>query len=81
LIEEKGQKYSLKKIKEIITNIRETGINNNILSSDLGQEGNLDPVSGFEFYLDKLKYLGLTDKELTIMAKVNPAKLLGLKKY
>lgn len=75
---EQGQKYSIEKVKELVDHIRKTGVENNIVDSDLGQPSNIDPVPGFAFFLEKLKENGLTDEEIDFVARKNPAKLLGL---
>ena len=56
--------------------IREVGIQSVILAGDLGQPVNpLHPV-GLKAYFSGLKDAGLTDAEIAVMAKDNPAKLL-----
>jgi hypothetical protein len=58
--------------------IREVGPEHCILSSDLGQAGNpLHPDGLVEFFA-ALRGQGFTSAEIDRMAKVNPAKLLGL---
>lgn len=81
LVEEDGQKYSPEKIRELVQTIKATGVENNLLSSDLGQPANLNPVEGFRFYLTKLAEAGLSQGEIDVMAKLNPAKILGLKGF
>jgi hypothetical protein len=58
--------------------IRELGIQNVILSSDLGRDDYPLPTDGFAAFILALKARGYTDVELDTMAKDNPAKLLGL---
>jgi hypothetical protein len=59
--------------------IREVGPANCILSSDLGQPNNpLHPDGLMEFFA-ALKKEGITDAQIDLMAKTNPAKALGLK--
>ncbi|MFH1834699.1 MAG: DUF6282 family protein [Methanobacteriota archaeon] len=81
LVSEEGQSYSKKSFARIAHNIRETGVENNILTTDLGQPENLDPTSGFDFFIRKLKGEGFTQSEIDVMTKINPAKLLGLYDY
>ena len=49
-----------------------------ILSSDLGQKGNPLPTDGFAAFLGAMKAHGLTDQDIDLMARRNPAQLLGL---
>lgn len=59
--------------------IRKVGPQFVILSTDLGQAGSPLPPDGFAAFILALKARGFTDQELDLMAKQNPAKLLGLK--
>ena len=45
---------------------------------DLGQEGNPTHPDGLRDYIDALRAEGITDDEIDLMAKRNPARLLGL---
>ena len=59
--------------------IREIGPEKCVISTDLGLFGhNPSPVEGFRMFIATLAHQGLTEEELTLMAKVNPARLLGL---
>jgi hypothetical protein len=58
--------------------IRQVGVASSILSSDLGQQGNPLPPDGFGAFIDAMRARGFSDRELDVMAKENPAKLLGL---
>lgn len=58
--------------------IRAIGPASTVLSSDLGQRGNALPADGFGAFLADMLRRGFTDEELTVMAKRNPARLLGL---
>lgn len=66
------------KIDRLADDIRKVGIEHAILSSDLGQAGNPLPADGYAAYMDALRRKGFTDQELDLMAKTNPARLLGL---
>lgn len=66
------------KIDRLADDIRSVGVEHAILSSDLGQAGNPLPADGFATYLEALRRKGFTDRELDVMAKQNPARLLGL---
>jgi len=48
------------------------------LSSDLGQQGNALPPDGFGAFLAALRTKGLSDQDIGVMARRNPARLLGL---
>ena len=58
--------------------IRAVGPEYCILSSDLGQAGNPLQPDGLEAFFAALRSQGFTVAEIERMAKVNPAKLLGL---
>lgn len=49
-----------------------------ILSSDLGQQGNALPTDGFAAFLAAMRARGLTEQQVSVMSKQNPARLLGL---
>ena len=66
------------KVDRLAEDIRSVGIEHAILSSDLGQGGNPLPADGFATYMEALRKKGFTDQELDVMAKQNPARLLGL---
>jgi hypothetical protein len=58
--------------------IREVGAASSILSSDLGQQGNPLPPDGFGTFIEALRARGFSDRDLEMMSKQNPARLLGL---
>ena len=58
--------------------IRSVGAEHIILSSDLGQAINPVHTDGWKQFLDILRKAGISDKELDVMDKTNPAALLGL---
>jgi predicted metal-dependent phosphotriesterase family hydrolase len=59
--------------------IRGVGPDHIILSSDLGQKVNPVHTEGWKQYLDILRKAGISNADLDVMAKKNPAELLGLK--
>jgi len=59
--------------------IRKVGPDYCILSTDLGQQGSALPPDGFGTFMAAMRARGITDAELSRMAKQNPASLLGLK--
>jgi hypothetical protein len=63
---------------KIVQNIKAIGPEHCIISTDLGQPQNPLPVEGMRLFIATLLHHGLTQKEVELMVKVNPAKLLGL---
>ena len=66
------------KIDGLADDIRSVGVEHAILSSDLGQAGNPLPADGYATYMEALRRKGFTNQDLDLMAKQNPARLLGL---
>jgi hypothetical protein len=58
--------------------IRAVGPEFCIVSSDLGQKGTPLPPDGFGAFIESLRAKGFTERELALMSKENPARLLGL---
>jgi hypothetical protein len=58
--------------------IRTVGPEFCIVSSDLGQKGNPLPPDGFGAFIESLRAKGFTERELALMSRENPARLLGL---
>ncbi|MPM50440.1 hypothetical protein SDC9_97179 [bioreactor metagenome] len=55
------------------------GVENIILDTDMGQYGNGSPVEGMFNFINLLeREFGITEEEINIMAKKNPAKLLNI---
>lgn len=67
------------KIDRLAEDIRSVGVEHAVLSSDLGQAGNPLPADGYATYMEALRKKGFTNQELDVMAKQNPARLLGLR--
>jgi Family of unknown function (DUF6282) len=66
------------KIEDFVKTIRVIGADHAILSSDLGQPANPVHTEGWKLYLDMLRKAGISDQEIDLMARRNPARLLGL---
>lgn len=62
----------------VLARIRAAGVEHNLLSTDLGQAGNLEPVAGIEAGCRLLLEHGFTRDELRQMAVDAPRALLGL---
>lgn len=58
--------------------IKEVGANRCVMSSDLGQPYNTHPIEGFRQFMRLMIHFGIGKREIDIMTKVNPSKLLGL---
>jgi hypothetical protein len=63
---------------EFVSLLREVGVDNVVLSTDLGQVGNPVHTDGFNAVLPRLERAGFTKTELDVMTRRNPARLLGL---
>lgn len=64
-------------LEKIRDQIRDVGVSNVILSSDLGQVANRPPVAGFAHYLERMRRLGFADDEMRVMIVDNPRRLLA----
>lgn len=58
--------------------IRAVGAERCVLSSDLGQPENPPHPVGLASFFDGLQYEGVSAKEIDLMSKTNPARILGL---
>ena len=58
--------------------IREVGAEHFLISSDLGQEGSPTHVEGLTSFAQALLDQGITEEEIDVMGRHNPATLLGL---
>jgi len=63
---------------EIVDVIKTVGAEQCIVSTDLGQIWNPRPVEGLRMFIVTLVKYGVTEDEINLMIKTNPAKLLGL---
>jgi hypothetical protein len=62
----------------IVEAIEYVGASRCIMSSDMGQPINPIPREGFRMFIKTMLHLGISEKEIDIMIRKNPAKLLGL---
>jgi predicted TIM-barrel fold metal-dependent hydrolase len=58
--------------------IRLIGANRTILSTDFGQITDTSPAEGMRQCIATMLQLGISEEEITLMVKQNPAKLLDL---
>lgn len=58
--------------------IRKVGAEHCTMSTDLGQVENANPVEAMRAYIRQMETSGLEKREIDLMTKVNPAKLLDL---
>ena len=66
------------KVDKFAREIRAIGPEFCVVSTDLGTRGLALPTDGFALFLEMLRQKGFTNRELDLMSKENPAKLLGL---
>ncbi len=64
--------------ERFVAQIREVGPENVVLSTDLGQAGNPVHTDGFTVSIPRLIEAGMTQTEIDVMTKRNPARFLGL---
>lgn len=65
-------------IGDYVSAIRDLGAEAFVMSSDLGQEGNPVHPEGLRAYVRAMRDAGVSDEEIDVMARRNPARLLGL---
>jgi predicted metal-dependent phosphotriesterase family hydrolase len=58
--------------------IQAVGAEHFLMSSDLGQPGNPVHTQGLRDFITALKSGGITDREIDLITRKNPARLLGL---
>ena len=64
--------------KAMMEAIEYIGAEHCIISTDLGQYYNPPPAEGMRMFIALLLKKGIAEEEINLMAKLNPAKLLGL---
>lgn len=62
----------------IVEAVRAVGAEHCIMSTDFGQAHNPTPAEGMRMMIATMLRCGLTEKEMELVVKVNPAKLLSL---
>ena len=62
----------------IVDGIKRVGPERCVMSTDLGQMFNPHPIEGMRMYVQTLLRSGITEKDIDIMLKKNPAELLDL---
>lgn len=62
----------------VLADAREAGIATTVLATDLGQAANPPATEGMAAWYRRLSEVGMTDEEWDLMARRNPARLLGL---
>lgn len=65
-------------LRSYISRIRELGAEHVIISTDLGQPNNPSHTEGLRRFVVAATAAGLTQQELDLMLKTNPARLLGI---
>ncbi|HIF05555.1 MAG TPA: hypothetical protein EYQ64_00985 [Gemmatimonadetes bacterium] len=65
-------------VAEYASAIREIGAEHFLMSSDLGQATSPPHVDGLRAYIRAFRDAGVTDDEIDVMLRHNPARLLGL---
>jgi hypothetical protein len=64
--------------KNVAQAIKEIGAKSLVISSDLGQTGNMTHPDGLETAIAAMKREGVSDGDIDLMMRKNPARLLGL---
>lgn len=64
--------------RRIAEAIKYVGAEHCVMSSDMGQPVNPIPREGFRMFVKTMLHLGISEREIDIMIRENPAKLLGI---
>jgi hypothetical protein len=64
--------------RRIVEAIEHVGAKNCVMSSDMGQPVNPLPAEGFRMFIKTMLHLGVSERDIDIMVRENPAKLLDL---
>lgn len=64
--------------KNVVQAIETVGAHNLVISSDVGQSGNFTHPDAMEMAIAEMKSEGISDADIDVMMRKNPARLLGL---
>jgi hypothetical protein len=64
--------------QRIVDGIHKIGVEKCIMATDLGQTHNPHPVDGMRQFIRLMLKLGISERDIGIMTRENPARLLGL---
>ena len=64
--------------KNVAQAVKEIGAKSLVVSTDLGQSGNMTHPDGIESAIAAMKKEGIADADIDLMMRKNPARLLGL---
>jgi hypothetical protein len=64
--------------KNVAQAVKEIGAKSLVISSDLGQSSNMTHPDGIEAAIGAMKREGISDADIDVMMRKNPARLLGL---
>lgn len=64
--------------KSVAQAVKTLGAQNLVISSDVGQSGNMTHPDGLELAIGEMKSEGVSDADIDLMMRKNPARLLGL---
>jgi len=64
---------------ELASQIREVGAENCVMSTDFGNIFLPPPIEGMRMYISSMRAQGISQREIDIMVKENPSKLLDIK--
>jgi hypothetical protein len=73
-----GTKFKIAGPEDLKKHIEAAGVDNTIMSTDLGQTGNIRPLAGFKAGMAMCLDLGYSEADITKMFSTNAAKLFGL---
>jgi microsomal dipeptidase-like Zn-dependent dipeptidase len=64
--------------KNVAQAVKELGAKGLVISSDLGQSANMTHPDGLEVAIGEMKKEGISDADIDVMMRKNPARLLGV---
>jgi hypothetical protein len=64
--------------RRIVEAIKHVGAEHCVISSDMGQPVNPIPREGFRMFVKTMLHLGISEREIDVMIREKPAKLLGM---